>query len=489
MLSAWPPAAALAADRRRLRRPGDRGAGGRRGRGARRWPVPPSSCPSWPGPAWSTPAGGAWWCCSTRWSRWSPGRRRRLAPLARVARDPGAAHARPGRPGPTEYAYEVQYLLDAPDDGGRRRSRSALAGLGDSLVVVGTGTSDGAGRHAGLERARPRQRRRRGHRGRRRGGPPVPDLGDPVRRPVRRAGRGAGAGRGRPGSGGGRGRRRPGRPVRGRGRGRGRRRADRNPSTAELLAAIRATGAGRVVLLPNDTNVHAVAVGRGRRGPGRGHPGRRRADPVAGAGAGRDRRARPEPAVPRRRDRDGRGGRRLPLRRGDDRGPGGADRGRAVRAGRRAGPGRGRGEPDRRRPRCGEPDRARPDAGRRRRAGHAAGRRGRAAGAGRGADRPRRAGGGRSPRSRCTRAASRTTRSWSASNDHIGHAARQGGRDRAEARQGPGGRVRHGHRARPRLPLPAPVRRAGRADRHRQPAPRRGGHHPGPGACAATCGT
>jgi hypothetical protein len=32
-----------------------------------------------------------------------------------------------------------------------------------------------------------------------------------------------------------------------------------NPSTSELLAAVRATGAGRVVLLPNDSNVHAVA--------------------------------------------------------------------------------------------------------------------------------------------------------------------------------------------------------------------------------------
>jgi dihydroxyacetone kinase-like predicted kinase len=32
-----------------------------------------------------------------------------------------------------------------------------------------------------------------------------------------------------------------------------------NPSTAEVLDAIRATGAGRVVVLPNDSNVHAVA--------------------------------------------------------------------------------------------------------------------------------------------------------------------------------------------------------------------------------------
>ena len=33
----------------------------------------------------------------------------------------------------------------------------------------------------------------------------------------------------------------------------------RNPSTAEMLAAITGTGAGRVVLLPNDANTHAVA--------------------------------------------------------------------------------------------------------------------------------------------------------------------------------------------------------------------------------------
>jgi dihydroxyacetone kinase-like predicted kinase len=33
----------------------------------------------------------------------------------------------------------------------------------------------------------------------------------------------------------------------------------RNPSTREILAAIAATGAGRVVLLPNDANTHAVA--------------------------------------------------------------------------------------------------------------------------------------------------------------------------------------------------------------------------------------
>jgi dihydroxyacetone kinase-like predicted kinase len=34
---------------------------------------------------------------------------------------------------------------------------------------------------------------------------------------------------------------------------------DRNPSIAEMLDAIAATGAGNVVLLPNDANTHAVA--------------------------------------------------------------------------------------------------------------------------------------------------------------------------------------------------------------------------------------
>ena len=39
---------------------------------------------------------------------------------------------------------------------------------------------------------------------------------------------------------------------------------DRNPSTAEMLDAIAATGAGRVVLLPNDANTHAVATSAAR---------------------------------------------------------------------------------------------------------------------------------------------------------------------------------------------------------------------------------
>jgi DAK2 domain fusion protein YloV len=40
--------------------------------------------------------------------------------------------------------------------------------------------------------------------------------------------------------------------------------AGRNPSTAEMLEAIAATGAGSVVLLPNDANTHAVATSAAR---------------------------------------------------------------------------------------------------------------------------------------------------------------------------------------------------------------------------------
>ena len=73
---------------------------------------------------------------------------RRRAPAARWS-------PRSGRPAPPTYAYEVQFLLDA-EPAAVERLRAALAGLGDSLVVVGTGDGDAV--H--LERARARQRRR-----------------------------------------------------------------------------------------------------------------------------------------------------------------------------------------------------------------------------------------------------------------------------------------------------------------------------------------
>src|SRR5690606_35977967 len=46
--------------------------------------------------------------------------------------------------GSEAYAYEVQYLLDATE-GAVGRLRAVLAGLGDSLVIVGSGEGDRSG--------------------------------------------------------------------------------------------------------------------------------------------------------------------------------------------------------------------------------------------------------------------------------------------------------------------------------------------------------
>ena len=202
------------------------------------------------------------------------------APLARVARDPRLLLVA-REAGSTEYAYEVQYLLDA-DDSAVGRLRRALAALGDSLVVVGTGAGDelptwnvhvhvndvGAAVEAGIEAGRP-------HRisVTRFADPATTQLAaDPAasrlnevpavsrsfedatrsgRVPFDETARGvvvmAGgtgvaeifAAEGAVVVGGG--------PT-------------NNPSTSDVLAAIRATGAGQVVVLPNDSNVQAVAA-------------------------------------------------------------------------------------------------------------------------------------------------------------------------------------------------------------------------------------
>ncbi|SDT77565.1 DAK2 domain-containing protein [Actinoplanes derwentensis] len=145
------------------------------------------------------------------------------------------------------HGYEVQFLLDATDSA-VERLRVTLAGLGDSLVVVGTGDGDPPTWNVHVH---------------------VTEIG-----PVIEAGVGAG---------------RPYRisvtPLEGHRPGADRRGAvvvadgdgltalfeaegavvvDRNPSTAEMLAAVTATGAGSVVLLPNDANTHAVAVSAAR---------------------------------------------------------------------------------------------------------------------------------------------------------------------------------------------------------------------------------
>jgi DAK2 domain fusion protein YloV len=155
--------------------------------------------------------------------------------------------------GSDEYAYEVQYLLDA----GRAavdRLREVLDGLGDSLVVVGDGTVDGgtgtwnvhvhvndvgAAIEAGVEAGRPYRIT-------------VTRFADQVA-PAQARPRPDGDRRGvvavAPGAGlaelftaegvtvvGG------------------------SPSTGELLQAVRVAAADRVVLLPNDPNTQAVAA-------------------------------------------------------------------------------------------------------------------------------------------------------------------------------------------------------------------------------------
>jgi DAK2 domain fusion protein YloV len=188
------------------------------------------------------------------------------APLARVARDPRLLTVT-REAGSADYGYEVQYLLDA-DEPAVQRLRATLAGLGDSLVIVGAGAHDvrpvwnvhvhvndvGAAIEAGVEVGRPHRisvtrfadqmltvtaadRER-----------PAADVdaraADADARAVVVVAGGVGlaelfVAEGAVVVDGG--------PT-------------NNPSTEEVLAAIRATRAGRVVVLPNDPNVHAVAA-------------------------------------------------------------------------------------------------------------------------------------------------------------------------------------------------------------------------------------
>jgi uncharacterized protein len=167
------------------------------------------------------------------------------------------------------FGYEVQYLLDArPDAVGALRE--TLDALGDSLVVVGTGEGDpptwnvhvhvddiGAAIEAGIIAGRPHQisvTRLEGrihapdgpaHRRRADDPPANPEARGAV---VVAAGDGLTALLVAEGA-----------TV-----------VDRNPSIAEMLAAIDSTGAGYVVLLPNDTNTHAVATSAAREAAGSG---------------------------------------------------------------------------------------------------------------------------------------------------------------------------------------------------------------------------
>ncbi len=178
------------------------------------------------------------------------------APLARIARDPSLLVVE-RESGSDEYAYEVQYLLDAHAPA-VDALKGELTGLGDSVVVVGAGAYGGeievwnvhvhvndvgAAIEAGVVAGRPH--RISVTRFADQIAAPRPALAqrDPDARAAVAVARGVGltnlfASEGAVVVRGG---------------------AGANPSTAEVLAAIRETAAGRVVVLPNDGNVRAVA--------------------------------------------------------------------------------------------------------------------------------------------------------------------------------------------------------------------------------------
>ncbi len=178
-----------------------------------------------------------------------------MLPLAAMARDPRLLVV-DREAGSSEYGYEVQYLLDAHPDA-VEPLKGVLGTLGDSLVVVGTGGDDttqtynvhvhvndiGAAIEAGVQAGRPhrisvsRFADQATARVEEELPPPAADSrgcvvvcsGDGLARLF--AAEGAIVVDGGP---------------------------THNPSTAEILAAIRRTGAAKVVVLPNDSNVQAV---------------------------------------------------------------------------------------------------------------------------------------------------------------------------------------------------------------------------------------
>lgn len=144
--------------------------------------------------------------------------------------------------GSGEYAYEVQYLLDAGDEA-VARLRTQLGALGDSLVVVGTGEGRwkvhvhvndvGAAVEAGVLAGRPRDIL-------------VTRFDEqlPAHDPAARGAVVVAAGGG----------------LVALFTAEGAMVVDTSPSTGEVLAAVRATRAGQVVVLPNDLNTQAVAA-------------------------------------------------------------------------------------------------------------------------------------------------------------------------------------------------------------------------------------
>ncbi|MFG1954593.1 DAK2 domain-containing protein [Micromonospora sp. NPDC048830] len=174
----------------------------------------------------------------------------RPAPAPRRVRQPAVAVRETGS---DEYAYEVQFLLDAEPEA-VERMRQILAGLGDSLVVVGDradgpGTWNvhvhvndvGAAVEAGVVAGRPYQISVTRFADQAAAAPPTP-AGDGRAAVVVATGAG----------------------IAELFTGEGATVVPGNPSTGELLDAIRATAAARVVVLPNDPNTQAVASAAAR---------------------------------------------------------------------------------------------------------------------------------------------------------------------------------------------------------------------------------
>jgi DAK2 domain fusion protein YloV len=170
-------------------------------------------------------------------------------PQERPQERPAPESPPPESPESEEFGYEVQYLLDA-EPPAVETLRETLGRLGDSLVVVGTGAGEpptwnvhvhvdnvGAAIEAGIAAGRP-------HR-------------ISVTRLEERVHAHPATGRGAVVAASGAG-------LTALFEAEGATVVGRNPSTAEMLAAVRATGAGSVVLLPNDTNTHAVATAAAR---------------------------------------------------------------------------------------------------------------------------------------------------------------------------------------------------------------------------------
>ncbi|NES28552.1 DAK2 domain-containing protein [Micromonospora terminaliae] len=179
---------------------------------------------------------------------------RQAAPAPPAARAPVTAVRETGS---SAYAYEVQYLLDATDEA-VARLRGELDALGDSLVIVGdAGTWNvhvhvndvGAAVEAGVVAGRP-------HRitVTRFADQAAPALSPPAARPDGRAAVVVATGAGIAELFGA-----EGATV-----------VPANPSTGELLDAIRATRAARVVVLPNDPNTQSVASAAAREAHGLG---------------------------------------------------------------------------------------------------------------------------------------------------------------------------------------------------------------------------